>query len=133
MNYPYTCKICGTPGIAEAYDDCPVEWMKKLAPLLACDPCADLKTRLLNARDSILRACKALVRGEEIGIKPEDMATIRRKCREVLMRSTREYADVIRIYRKSDKLVWSEDFAENLLTSPGKAVSLLRFYRESVK
>jgi hypothetical protein len=132
MKIPYTCRICKADGWAELGDGCSEEWCDKLAPLLVCNPCFDLRSKFTSARDKIFRACNAIIRAEQVGLTEDDMGTVRRRCRAALIPATRQYADALREYKKLSTLVWSEDFVQNLMQKPEAAAQQLRFYRDSL-
>lgn len=120
------CKICKKDLVVQIDND----YFGPLDNLLAmatCNRCYDLREKHLKATANIESGCNFLVQHPEASEKELE------KARKHLEKWTKEYADAIRQFNHSDKLVWSEDFAQNLMQQPDKWYEQLRFYRQSVR
>lgn len=137
MNIAYTCKICHRPRIAQA-EDCPSEWVLKLAPLLTCDPCADKRGKYVKAISAIASLCSQVEKLNHWkwtdGKKGEDEKNDRIKpLRSGLVVATKNYAAAVAKIQNLSAPVWMEDFVDQLIEMPDKVALILSVYRKGIK
>jgi hypothetical protein len=127
----YQCKMCGNKGTAQVAVLCSDEWVTKLYPLLACNPCADFTTR----RDRFFEAFRKTSINLNVARRtakagPEAakrLPDVERTCREAFNRLTRSFAELI-CRRKGKMVVWEPDFTAQLMEHPWKHAEILQFY-----
>ena len=133
MTVDYTCRICKQPRAAQSEDSCPPDWVRKLAVMLTCNPCHDLRAKLRTAERQIYDSCTQLVRLATMRVDASDAASIKSRVKIALRASTLRYAQAMADYRHLVEYVWDEDFVTQLIEKPDDAAGVLRRYRAMLK
>ena len=133
MNIAYDCKICKKPRIARYADDCPAEWVNKLAPMLTCDPCADTRKEYLFTLDGIGALCSKLHHIRLLRMDTTEAKQWQDKIRAGLVTMTKRYATVMARRDHLSGAVWMEDFVEQLMESPASVGPILQSYRRLLR
>lgn len=121
-----TCRVCGKALVLKVDDDYP--WpIEELLPLAACNRCYDIHDRFKKAEANIRNVCLWLSQNQEL--TPEK----RQEGQKRLEKWTKEYAEAIQQLNNADRVVWSEEFAQNLMKQPDKWYETLGFYRDNVE
>lgn len=121
-----TCRNCGKPLVLKVDDDYP--WpIEELLPLAACNRCYDAHDKFKKAEANIKNICLWLIQTEKPA--PEKLSATQKK----LENWTRSYAEAMQQLNNADRVVWSEEFAQNLMEQPDKWHDTLEFYRDRVQ
>lgn len=132
MNIAYTCKICKKPGIASA-DECPAEWVNKLAPMLTCDPCADNRREYIDSIVLIGDLCARTERMKMLQIDATEAKMMTDAIDRGLVTATRRYCTAIAKTFNLAREVWDRDFVDQLISYPGKVNTILKAYRRGLR
>lgn len=133
MNITYHCKICKQPGIAKCDDDCPPDTIKRLAPLLTCDRCFDIRAEYISSVGNIGTLCVSLERIELLRMDTTEAAMTRNRIRAGLMKETQRYCAAVAKTVKASGNIWDVDFVEQLMEYPAKVGIILQTYRKMLK
>ncbi len=120
------CKICKKDLVVQVDND----YFGTLDTLLAmatCNPCYDLRQKHRKATENIESACLWLTQHPNAPKEKLDVA------RKQLEKWTKQYAEAVMAFNHSNTLIWSEEFAQNLMNNPDKWYEQLRFYRNAVR
>lgn len=118
-----TCKIC-KKDVVVRIDDEYLGSDEGVLKMATCNRCYDLRNDCENAEDNIANACRWLIQHPKIS--PEKLLAARKK----LEGWTRDYAEAVAAMENSTKVIWSEEFAKNLMERPDKWHEQLKFYRQ---
>lgn len=117
------CKICKKSLVVQVDDDYH-EPLDGFLAMATCNRCYDLREKHLKATANIESGCNFLLH------HPEATEKERSSARKHLERWTKEYAEAIAAFNHSTKIIWSEEFAKNLMERPDKWHEQLKFYRQ---
>ena len=120
------CKICKKDLVVQV-DDGYTGPLDGLLAMATCNRCYDLRDKREKATENIKNACLWLTQHPEASKEKLEQARIK------LEKWTRDYAEVMMAYNNSTTLVWSPEFAQNLMQQPDKWYEQLRFYRQTVR
>lgn len=120
------CKICKKDLVVQV-DNEYFGQIDRLLEMATCNRCFDLREKHLKSTANIEAGCNFLVQHPEASEKELE------KAKKHLEYWTKQYADAIRQFNHSDKVVWSADFAQVLMDKPDQWYEALRIYRQSVR
>lgn len=124
----YNCKICDRVGTAYADQSCPPDHIDILAKCLCCDYCFQARIKREKAEKAIFRACHFLIHADSM----KNPDKIREKAHQVIGEATRMFAEAV-CAAKRITVVYSEEFADQLIRTPDKAGAALAFYKRTVE
>lgn len=116
---PYTCKICGQPGVARYSLDCDQDWLDRLHPMLAHNHCSDRHLNFTKAGDRLVAACLEIDR-RSLGFE---------RLVKDLRNLTERYAKAFAA-RHNSPVLFHEDFVDMLREQPGQVGRILAQYRK---
>ena len=118
---PFTCELCGKPGAASFWRECPQEWLEKLHPMLVHNACFDAMRGFRRAKERIQSACMEIY----LGTHGSD------KLDRALDGIARRYAEAF-ARRFNTPMVFASDFTEMLRARPGDVDKILHQYGKQV-
>ena len=124
MTYQATCKFCRKPLTVESDQNCPDEWAARLVALLACNSCADYRSRMTRYLDAIRKTCLDYIQAhnaKELKAEDED------KVRSTLRRLTQGVAAAACRHR-GIVTIWEPDFVQQLIDMPDKSNKVVAAY-----
>lgn len=120
------CRICKNDIVVKISDDYP--WpIDDLLKIATCNRCYDMRERRDRAIEAVKNTCEWLVQ------RPKPTADELKTARSSLEKATKAYAMITAEYYGSKVLVWSEQFAKNLMDNPDKWYEQLKFYRSAIR
>lgn len=119
---PFTCELCGKPGAARFWRECPQEWLEKLHPMLVHNACHDANRGFRRAEEAIGNACM------EIYLRTSGSDRLDR----ALDGMAKRYAEMF-ARRHGTPMVFSSDFTEMLRARPGDVAKILHQYGKQVR
>lgn len=128
-DYRTKCKFCGVLVVACADEQCPKDWANQLAPMLACNRCADYRAGMNRLCDALRGV--ALNYMQRTLCKNADDKFIA-ETRATLERITKSLASVIcKFYNM--QTVWEPDFVEQCFDHPHKTNKVVGAYIRGVR
>lgn len=127
MTHHARCKFCKKPITAESDPSCPEEWATKLASMLACNRCADYRSRMSSLLDSIRKTCLDYIQAHNSPQKKAMTDEFMSKTRATLGRLTQSLATAACRHRGINT-VWEPDFTQQLLDMPDRSNKVIATY-----
>lgn len=118
------CRICKCDVVVQIAEDYP--WsLEELLKLSTCNTCYDKRERRDGAIERVKSNCEWLLQ------HPRANSEQLKRVKMNLEKATKALAVVTSEYYGSKTVIWSEQFAENLMDNPGKWYEQLKFYRRA--
>lgn len=120
---PYTCPMCGIPGVAQ-YESEFVENAEFWSSILHCNRCADLKATVMKLTDRAVHCAVSFCTYKNTGKLTNE---IEKEIREKLSVVTQEVAHAsAKRFRTLNR--WQYDFVNFILENPSKTEKFIRQY-----
>jgi hypothetical protein len=129
MTHTKPCKFCGLPLTVESDPDCPAEWAESLLGLLACNRCADYRSRMATIGAEIRKICLNLIQMVNSKAMPPEVESKIRKLLEALTWKVAEAT--CRFHRIA--VIYDQDFVSQILENPDKSSAILKTYAGLVR
>lgn len=133
MPIAYHCKVCRQPGLAEIEPESDMAAVRRLAPMLTCNPCYDRRERLVKATTLIIKTCWRFFNIQSTAKKKEVIEEARRESRSIIEAATRAYAIVMAEYRGLPNYVWDQSWVDDFMAAPDTVSQILKNYRAALK
>lgn len=126
----YNCHFCGKPGVAYYDDSCPPLRLEIWQKMLACNRCADYKTKLAQLIDGISATVRTFATWSH-SKQAEARAEAAKTAQDRLTIQTRELASLVCNFHHLET-VWEMPFVELLMQRPDRAFGTISDYERRI-
>jgi hypothetical protein len=132
MNFAYTCKFCGKPGIVTA-DEAGLEMFKPEVwiPKICCNRCGAFMEKKRGLEAALVKACRVL-QTCRTNFDAEKRQGTETKTRDSIVAISRKFCEMVCNHFRV-QTVWDGDFPQMMFDKPEKVGNYIGEYVRSIR